>query len=132
MHFQKSEKMFFRRKRSKKATRPYDKVRCFSAAFDAAQVHVAEGPAVVHAVLDLAPEPLIYAWCEVDDQVFDYTLNKTATPREFFYQANNVVETGVKCYTLQEYRALLLKNSGFGPFDRLFFQNVIADLKGAL
>lgn len=122
--------MFFgKKKKFKRGNRPYDPVRCFSAACDAAEVHREEAPAIVHGLMRQGDKFIIYAWCEVDDHVYDYTLNMNPIPREFYYQGNNVVDTGVKHYTYQEYRKLLLKNSGFGPFDHAFFQNVIKDLE---
>lgn len=122
--------MFFGKKRKhKRNKRPFDPVRCFSAACDAAEVHREEAPFVVHGVMAPLGEYMVYAWCEVDDHVYDYTLNMNPIPREFYYQGNNVVDTGVKRYTYDEIRKLLLKNSGFGPFEQTFFQNVIKDMK---
>ncbi len=119
--------MFFTKK--KKTSRTCDVARCFSAAYEAAQVHAQEAPVIVHGVIRHRGRYLVYAWCEVDDMVYDYTLNMHPIPREYYYEGNNVVENGLKCYTYAEYRALLLKNSGFGPFEKTFFQNVITDLQ---
>lgn len=123
-------RMFFsKKKKFKRANRPFDTVRCFSAACDAAEMHREEAPLVVHGVMAPAGSFIVYAWCEVDDYVYDYTLNRNPIPREFYYQGNNVVDTGVKRYTYEEYRKMLLVNSGFGPFERTFFQNVIQDME---
>lgn len=121
--------MLFRKKKFKMASRSHDTVRCFGAAHDAAEVHRQESPFVVHGVMAPKGEYIIYAWCEVDDQVYDYTLNMNPIPREFYYEGNNVVDTGLKRYSYEEYRRLLLKNSGFGPFERTFFHNVIQDMQ---
>ncbi len=124
-----AQPMFFRKK-PKTPKRSYELERCFNAAYEAAQVHKTENPSIVHAVLRHEDKFLIYAWCEVDDQVYDYTLNKNPIPRQYYYEGNSVVETGIKRYTFAEFQAMLLKISGFGPFEKSFFRTVINDLQG--
>ncbi len=116
------------KKKYKKGARPLDPVRCFNAAYDAAQVHKVENPVIVHGVINNAGNYVIYSWCEVEDSVYDYTLNKNPLPKDIYYETNNVVETGMKRYSFQEYTQLLLKNSGFGPFDHAFFKTILDDL----
>jgi hypothetical protein len=119
----------FRRKKHKRTTRIYDTVRCYNAAYDAAQVHKTEEPVIVHGIIDKSGDYIVYAWCEIGESVYDYTLDKNPIPREEYYEQNGVVENGVIRYTIDEYKKLLLKISGFGPFDMQFFNAVIQELK---
>lgn len=119
----------FGRKKHKRPTRIYDTVRCYIAAYDAAQVHKTEDPIVVHGVIDKNGEYVVYAWCEIGDKVYDYTLSKNPIPHEEYYDQNGVVENGVRRYSIDDYKKLLLKISGFGPFDMQFFSTVIQELK---
>jgi len=118
----------FRRKKHKRPSRIYDTVRCYNAAYDASQVHKTENPLIVHGIIDKNGEYTIYAWCEISEKVYDYTQDCNPIPLETYYEQNGVAEVGVKRYSIEEYKKLLLKNSGFGPFDIQFFKNAIQEI----
>ncbi len=97
---------------------------CFKSAYDAARVHQKERPDIVHAIIHAHHELAIYAWCEIGEVVYDYTLCSTPMPKDEYYRVHKVVEEGLRRYPFEDYTKRLLKSSGYGPFEKEFLRTV--------
>ena len=95
--------------------------RCYEAAYKAAIDHYDNNMFIVHGYIYVLEDFwIIYAWCEIDDKVYDYTEKQELFDKDEYYKERQITEERIIYYDYNEYSDLLLKNSSHGPFD-LFF-----------
>lgn len=102
----------------------YDKL-CFKAAYDAACDHRDDYPVIVHAWIwgDDRGYWFAHAWCEVNEQVYDYVIEKDPFKRNDYYENLKVSKKKLIKYKLKDLFMLAMKNKTWGPFDEKLFKH---------
>ena len=95
-------------------------MRCFEAACDAALDHEDQNPLIVNAMATFYMSKSIHTWCEVGDQVYDYTLQREPFEKESYYQMQQISDRKLE-YSLVEGCKLIIETGTHGPLNEGYF-----------